>query len=143
MDRQHYDVDVITPLVDELLDSLPGARWGPFRMGTQEAVDLLRAMTVAFEHFDDFTDGAFVEVRARIRQNAVDYFRRQPHLAADPTFGHWFEDMSFSELVSRSCADITIGLGFLRIAHDRGQPLPPVTLQRWTRPPPELLRRLT
>lgn len=142
-DAKHYDVAKITQLVEDVLASLPGGHWGPFQMGTQEAVDLLRAMTVAMEHYDEFSDGAFYEARARLRQNAVAYFRDQPKMADDRVWGHLFNEMSFQDLVNRACADLLIGLGFMRIAIDYGRQLPPVELQQWTRPPAEFLKRIT
>ncbi len=143
MDSQHYDVAKITPLVEDVLASLPGGHWGPFQMGTQEAVDLLRAMSVAIEHYDEFSDGAFYEARARIRQNALAYFRDQPQMTEHRVWGHWFNEMSFQDLINRACADLLISLGFMRIAIDYGRTLPTIELQRWTRPPEELLRRIT
>ncbi len=140
MDRQNFDVDALAPLVSELLAALPNQSFGPYRFGANEVVDMMRQFAVAMSNYDRFTDGDFIEVRARHRQFILSYLQELPVLVRDPTYGTWFEDLTYNLLVNKACRDLMSGLGQKIIAQERGLTLPPVLLTRWTRPPDEVMK---
>lgn len=140
MRNGRFNVEVLTPLVKELLQSLPGGTYGPFRNTAGDLVAMIQAFAIAMEHFQEFTDGDFIEVRARQRQFALSYVRERPRLSRDPKFGEWFEDANYEFLVNNACRDLMRGLGLLYQARAEKLTLPPIELMRWSRPPTELLR---
>jgi hypothetical protein len=133
-----FDEDRLTPLIDELLQSLPGGAFGPFRNSAEDLVKFIQSFAVAMEHFDSFADGDFYRVRAYTRELSVSYVREQPRLSRHPKFGDWFEDPSYEKLVNSACRDVMRGLGMLYQAQAERIELPPVPLVRWTKPPIEL-----
>jgi len=138
MDAGEFDVDSITPLVADLLKTQPQGSWGPYGFNATEVVDMMRAFAIAMANYDNFSDGAFYEVRARHRQMVVQYIRDQPALASHTTFGDWFADVNFEFLINNSCRDLLLGLGVLRLAEEYGRTLGPVPLNDWKRLPDEL-----
>ena len=140
MDSGVYDVESITPLVQNLLETIPQGSWGPFGFGASEVVDMLRSMAIAMTDFDSFSDGDFLEARSRHRQNLVAYLRAQPALSDEPAWGNWFIDPTYEFLVNNSCRDLLRNLGMLRLAAQYGRDLGPVTLESVRQPPPEVLQ---
>lgn len=135
-----FDVDVVGPLVDQLLGQTQGGTWGPFAHTPGEVVTALRAMTVAMNHYDEISDACFVDVRARQRFAILSYVRDYPNLVRHPTFGGWFEDPNLELLVNQSCHHLLLGLGLALIAAEDGVQLQPVPQLDWKRPPDQLLR---
>ena len=141
LDQRKFDMEQITPLVQDLLSSGPGkGSWGPFGFTAAEMVDGLRAMSFAIDGYEQISDGMFYEMRARHRQTVLAYLRDRPALANDPTYGSWFNEPDLEVWVNRACHDLLLELGLRMIANKEHRQLPPVELTPWTGPPEGMLR---
>lgn len=138
MDSGVFDGAVLEPLVEQLLKTQPGQLWGPYGFDAVEVVDMMRCFSLAMTDYDETSDGAFYEVRARHRQMVVQYVRDQPMLTTHQKFGSWFSDLNFEFLINNSCRDMLLGLGSLKLAAEYGRSLGPVPLQEWKHLPQEL-----
>lgn len=136
-----FDVERIGPLVERLLEVGPGqGRWGPLQNTPEEVVDGMRAMIVAISRYDELSDGYFIECRARHRNMTIGYLRDYPRWSSHPVYGSWFEAPDLQFLMNRACQILMMELGMRLITEDKGVALPPITLEPWSGPPPEMLR---
>lgn len=134
-----FDVESMVPLVERALSATQGGRWGPWAATPLEVVNGMRAMTVAIDRYDELTDGQFIEVRARHRNNVQNYVRNYPAFSADKKFGGVFEAPSWSLFINRSCSSLLFELGLRLLSLDDGAHLKPVVLTNTNRPPNEML----
>jgi hypothetical protein len=136
-----FDRAAIQPAIRAVLDERTTKQpSGPFGSVDHEFADYLESTFVAVQQLPDLDEGAFLEARARQRQAIVQYAHEWASLRQHPTFGSWFEDPTLEMLVNKACPHLLTNLGMRILADQRGEQLPPVHIEPWTRPPQILMR---
>jgi len=134
------DRDRVASLVNAVIDPTgSGKGFGPFQASGEDIADYYFFLTRAAVEIETLSDGLFVEARARYRDFLLGYLTDWVFLHSLPEYGPGFEKPTMELMVNNSCRDLLGALGQLLLVTERGIELPPIVLQRWTRPPDALL----
>jgi hypothetical protein len=107
----------------------PAGTYGPFEQRATQVVDGMWSMVVAMQHYDELTDGMFLEAKARLEPIILNYVQQWPVLSQDPIYGPTYEQPTREFFINRSCSQLLIGLGLQILANADGRSLGPVNLR--------------
>lgn len=117
-DRNSFDRDALHDAVRRVLDPHDeGARPGPggIRIDADLFVGLTDARFIAIRDLETFTSDDYETARRIYIQSRAGYAKDQPHLAADPQYGHLFsETPTLEHLLNSACVDLITILGMSR-----------------------------
>ena len=139
LSQKKFDVDKASPLIRAVTGGgTQESSFGPFQFTSQELSEAMGAMLLAYDNYDNLSDGDFLEARSRQRMSVLQYVNDFEGLAAEPVHGHTFEPPSIEFFIRQSCRDLLLHLGMGVQARLNGRVLPAPLVFDWKTLPDQL-----